>query len=91
MKKIYEYEGEFINLFNEALEDIQFRAEENDPLTLREVLQYGFNSIKFDDTVGYEPADFTPEQLDKKVRVCDWNSWDEDADGYRRVYLEEVE
>ena len=87
VKPIYALEGEFMDRFDDALHEIETSADEGDPLTLEEVLGYGFNNVSLNGKRGYEKEDFTVDELQTKVT---WSDWDRDSDGYRYVILKEV-
>lgn len=89
-KKIYEMEHDFLMAFNRALSTIEVRCDEGDPMTLKEVLEFGFNNVDFNGKFGYEECDFTEEELNKRVRLDECFQWDDDPDGYRYVILKEV-
>ena len=90
-KKIYELESEFLSAFNEAIENIIYQARIGKPLSLREILKYGFNHVYIIGTnyKGREENDFPEEVLNYKL---DFNYIDEDYYGdYKNVFLEIVE
>ena len=89
-KKIWELESEFMGAFYNAVNQIQRRYESGEPMTLKEVLEFGFNNVDFEDKSGFETTDFTEEELNKKVRFDEYFLWDEDADGYRFIILREA-
>ena len=84
---IYEHEAEFIRLFDNAINDICYHAEIDEPLTLKQVIKFGFNNVSLNGKKGYEEDYFPKSWLKKKVS---FDYWDYDADGYRIVYLKEV-
>lgn len=86
-KKISELEYAFTEAFKNAIGDIANAAEHGEPMTLRDVLNFGFNNVDLDGKIGFEIEDFTEKELSTKV---DFNFWDEDMDGYRVVYLTEI-
>ena len=79
LTKIWEVEKQFVDKFNKAVDEVA-----DGELTLREVLDFGFNNVSFEGTMGYEPEDFTEEQLNKKVKFVEW---DFDNDGYRFIVV----
>lgn len=81
-------EFRFNELFKEQIEKIQIYARRDEPLLLEEVLTMGFNNVRFRGTTGYEPADFSDEDLTAEV---DFDYWEEDDDFYRTVCLKEIE
>ena len=87
VKPIYVLEGEFMDRFDDALHEIEISADKGDPLTLEEVLEFGFNNVSLNGKRGYEKEDFTVDELQTKVT---WSDWDRDSDGYRYVILKEV-
>ena len=86
--KIYEYEIQFLDAWEDAIEKIIFKSNSENPLTLKEVLEFGFNKVYFEDEQGFDDSDFSSSSLDKKV-VYDY--WDTDFDGYRFIVLKEYE
>ena len=82
-KKIWELEREFIQAFDEGVETIK-----HDKLTLRQVIQFGFNNLYVHDesgfVIGCEEIDFSEILLNSIVK---YDYWDEDLDGYRILYL----
>ena len=77
--KIYDLECKFTDAFNDAIGYISCM-----PHTLKDVLLYGFNSVEIDGHIGYTPSEFPADLLNKNV---EFNGWDFDGDGYRRVFL----
>ena len=87
-KLIYELEKEFKEAFNDTIHDIELCAFYNKPMTLKEVIDFGFNNICFNGKYGYEEDDFTTEELQSYVN---FNCWNSDCDGYNTVFLEPFE
>ena len=87
-KPLYEYESDFLERFNRAIERIRCFAEQGKPQTLKAVLAYGFNNVVFNGKIGYDVCDFAEEDLAKRV---DTYTWDHDPDGYRIVYLKDAD
>ena len=44
-KPIYEHEAEFKRLFDNAINDIYYHTENDEPLTLKQVIKFGFNNV----------------------------------------------
>ncbi|MDO5556267.1 MAG: hypothetical protein Q4G09_06625 [Clostridia bacterium] len=79
---LYEVEGYFYNL-----RDTYFQQINNTKITLKELITYGFNSIrtKQGEYLGYEEDDFNNEQLE--VIVIPYKLYT-DIDGYTCILTE---
>ncbi len=82
-EKIYKLEGRFNDAFDDAIHSI-----ESGDLTLREVLEFGFNNIIFEGHWGYDEDDFSEDALNCKVT---YDYWSTDDDGYRYVCVKRKE
>ena len=87
VKPIYVLEQELNDRFDDAIQQIEDAVADGDPLTLEEVLEFGFNNVTLNGKRGYQKDDFTIDELLTRVT---WDDWQRDDDGYRYVILKEI-
>lgn len=82
-KKIWELES----TFHKAVDRAILEMEDNNSLTLRDVIKYGFNYINIVNawTWGFDENDFSPEDLSRGVEYV---GWEFDDEGYVMLNLE---
>ena len=81
-------EYRFNEVFKDQIDTIYIHQTSENPLLLAEVLTMGFNNVVLNGQIGYEPADFTDEELSTAVK---FDYWEDDDDNYRTVYLKAIE
>ena len=81
-------EYRFNEVFKDQIDIIYIHQTSENPLLLAEVLTMGFNNVALNGKIGYEPADFTDEELSTEVK---FDYWEDDDDNYRTVYLKAIE
>ena len=91
-KKFYELESEYFNRRERIENEIEYYEDNNDePLTLKELLKFGLNNIHIHTTdgfviSGYEVEDFDEKYLDMRLKNPIFY---EDNDGYTVIRVDE--